>query len=172
MTSRNPAESVSISGMGRITGIYVAAEKTELPHSVAEVEALTGQGLAGDRYANGVGTFSEDGDPKNEVTLIESEALEALKREYDIDLSAEASRRNLRTEGVALNHLVGRRFSIGQVELEGVKLCEPCGHLQSLTAAGVEKGLRHRGGLRSRIRTGGVIRVGDAVVSGPNRSSQ
>lgn len=157
--------------MGKIAGIYVAAQKTELPHSVAEVDAIAGQGLVGDRYATGVGTFSKSGDPKNEVTLIEAEALEALLREYDVEVSAAASRRNLLTEGVALNHLVGRRFSIGQVELEGVKLCEPCGHLQSLTAASVEKGLRHRGGLRARILTGGVIRVGDELASDTNAAA-
>ncbi len=149
--------------MARLAGIYIAAQKTEPLHAVPEVEAIAGQGLAGDRYAAGAGTFSKSGDPKNEVTLVESEALEALRRDYDVDLSPEASRRNLLTEGVALNHLVGHRFSIGRVELEGVKLCEPCGHLQSLSAEGVEKALRHRGGLRARVRTGGLIRVGDEV---------
>ena len=150
--------------MGRIKGIYIAGTKTEQPRAVTEVQAIAGRGLAGDRYANGAGTFSQPGSPKNEVTLIEAEALEAQRRDYDIAVSPEDSRRNILTEGVALNHLVGREFSVGEVRFEGVKLCEPCGHLEKLTAEGVEKALRHRGGLRARILAGGMIRVGDEVV--------
>ena len=67
------------------------------------------------------------------------------------------------TRGVALNHLVGRDFMIGDVKVRGIRLCEPCGHLEGLTGLPVIKALRHRGGLRAQILTAGVIRVGDAV---------
>lgn len=70
------------------------------------------------------------------------------------------------TRGVALNHLVGREFTIGDVTLRGVRPCEPCGHLERLTRPGVLKGLIHRGGLRAVVVSGGVIRVGDAIVAG------
>ena len=45
----------------------------------------------------------------------------------------------------------------------GTRLCEPCKYLEDLTQHGVMGGLIHRGGLRARILTEGVIRVGDAV---------
>ena len=57
--------------------------------------------------------------------------------------------------GVPLNHLVGKTFKIGNVVLRGIRLCEPCGHLEKLTYKGVEKGLKHRGGLRGAGRCGG-----------------
>ena len=72
-------------------------------------------------------------------------------------------RRNLITEGIALNHLVGRDFRVGAVSLRGLRLCEPCGHLEKLTMNGVERGLRHRGGLRAQVVSSGTMRVGDDV---------
>jgi MOSC domain-containing protein YiiM len=67
------------------------------------------------------------------------------------------------TRGVPLNHLVGREFTVGGVKVRGIRLCEPCSHLEALTGLPVIKGLRHRGGLRAQILTQGVFRVGDLV---------
>jgi MOSC domain-containing protein YiiM len=97
------------------------------------------------------------------VTLIESEALDALRREYDITLEHRQARRNLVTQGVPLNHLVGRQFTVGSVLLRGIRLCEPCGHLEKLTVKGLLKGLSHRGGLRAQVVLGGVLRAGDVI---------
>ena len=71
-------------------------------------------------------------------------------REYELTLEPFQTRRNLLTRSVPLNHLVGKTFKIGAVVLRGIRLCKPCGHLEKLTCKGVEKGLRHRGGLRTR----------------------
>ena len=68
------------------------------------------------------------------------------------------------TRGVPLNHLVGRDFKVGDVKIRGIRLCEPCSHLQAMTQLPVIKGLRHRGGLRAQILSEGNIRVGDEVV--------
>jgi MOSC domain-containing protein YiiM len=62
-----------------------------------------------------------------------------------------------------LNELLGQRFSIGEVVLEGVKDCPPCEHLEGLVGKPVLKPLVERGGLRARILQGGTIRVGDEV---------
>jgi len=131
--------------------------------SVNEARAVPGKGLEGDRYFSRTGTFSRDQNPSNELTLIESEAMEALKRDYDIDLQAEDSRRNIATHGVPLNHLVGSEFQVGEVTLRGIRLCEPCSHLEQLSRKGVMRGLIHRGGLRAEILTEGTIRVGDPI---------
>ena len=96
--------------------------------------------------------------------MIAAEALEALFAETGIELSAAESRRNVLTRGVDLNALVGRRFRVGEVECEGIELCEPCSHLEGLTKPGVLRGLVHRGGLRAAIHRGGEIAVGDPVV--------
>ena len=140
--------------------------------SVDAARAVYGQGLQGDRYASADGTFSRPGAAGHEVTLIETEALEALKREYDVALGPGDSRRNVVTRGIALNHLVGRVFTIGEVTLRGVRLCEPCGHLETLTRKRTRGGLIHRGGLRADIVTGGVVRVGDAIHGHRDQSSR
>jgi MOSC domain-containing protein YiiM len=67
------------------------------------------------------------------------------------------------TRGVPLNQLVGKEFTIGEVKIRGIRLCEPCSHLERLVAQPVIKGLRHRGGLRVQILSEGVIRAGDVV---------
>ena len=150
---------------GELIGIYIAEQKQQVLHSVDEVEAVAGRGLAGDRYFLKEGTFSKKDNPDLEVTLVEIESLDALGQECAIQMEPGAARRNLVTRGVPLNHLVGREFTVGDVVLAGVRLCEPCNHLESLTCKGVQDGLRHRGGLRARIVRGGVLRTGDNISS-------
>jgi MOSC domain-containing protein YiiM len=147
---------------GALEFIYIASTAAVPVRAVSEAYAIPGMGLEGDRYALRVGTFSKPL-PDRELTLIEAEAIEALKREYDMELPPGEARRNLVTRGVALNHLVGRDFQIGEVKIRGIRLCEPCEHLQRLTGREVIKGLTHRGGLRAQILTPGTLRVGDRI---------
>jgi MOSC domain-containing protein YiiM len=135
--------------------------------ALARVEAVAGRGLIGDRYFLKEGTFSNKDGPDREVTLIEAEALEGLTREYELTLQPSQARRNLLTRGVPLNHLVGQTFAVGPVVLRGIRLCEPCGHLEKLTIKGVEKGLKHRGGLRAQIIQGGPLELGARIASEP-----
>jgi MOSC domain-containing protein YiiM len=130
---------------------------------VSEVRAIPGRGLEGDRYFEGRGSYSARPGPDRELTLIESETLEALERDHGIRLAAGDARRNVVTAGIALNHLVGRTFVVGGVLARGIRLCEPCAHLAELTDRRVLKALVHRGGLRAQILDGGVIRVGDGI---------
>ena len=147
---------------GKVESIHVA-DKAQAPTRVVEsVSAIPGAGLDGDRYARQQGTFSKP-EPDYELTLIEAEAIEALKRDYNVDLLPGNARRNIVTRRVPLNHLVGREFRIGDVRIRGLRLCEPCSHLESLIGKPVIKGLRHRGGLRAQILTSGRIHVGDIV---------
>jgi MOSC domain-containing protein YiiM len=151
---------------GTVVSLFVGTAPGESLSAVQEARAVPGKGLEGDRYFLGQGTFStSEPQPDHELTFIEIESLEALKREYGIDLQPHESRRNILTRSVSLNHLVGQEFKVGEVSVRGIRLCEPCSHLQGLTQEGVLKGLIHRGGLRAQILTVGVIRVGDAVVS-------
>jgi len=156
---------------GKLVGIYIAGKKREPLHEIETVEALPGRGLAGDRYCLHEGTFTKPGSPDREVTLIEIEALEALALEANLNLKPGEARRSLVTRGVPLNHLIGRDFSVGEVLLRGIRLCEPCDHLESLTTKGVKSGLCHRGGLRAQILQGGTLRTGDIVrpMSAPPR---
>jgi MOSC domain-containing protein YiiM len=147
---------------GTVESIYIAGAAEGKPQSVDQVAAIAGGGLEGDRYALKTGTFYKP-EPDYELTLIEAEAVEALQRDYQIEVSQADTRRNIVTRNVALNHLVGKEFTIGDVRIRGIRLCEPCDHLQRLTGKPVIKGLLHRGGLRAQILTPGTIRVGDPI---------
>jgi MOSC domain-containing protein YiiM len=151
---------------GRLEAIYIAPRKAEPTQRMEQAEAVSGRGLQGDRYFLRQGTFTrpEAGGADREVTLIEAEALEALARDRDVSLEPGQTRRNLVTSGVPLNHLVGKTFTVGEVVLRGVRLCEPCSHLEKLTVAGVKQGLVHRGGLRAQVVRGGILRAGDAIM--------
>ena len=129
---------------------------------VDAVRAVPGRGLEGDRYFERRGSWSDQDGPQREVTLVEAEALEALAAN-GIDVTLGDSRRNIVTRDVPLNHLVGGEFTVGDVRLRGVKLCEPCAHLERVSGKPIRAPLVHRGGLNAQILSEGVVRVGDAV---------
>lgn len=149
--------------MGLVEAIFVAPDSGAPLAEVAEVRAIAGRGLEGDRYWAGRGQFS----PKpgaRQVTLIEAEAIEAVERETGMTLLPGETRRNIVTRGVALNHLVGVEFRVGTVPMRGVKLCEPCTYLEDTTGrTGIRAAFVHRGGLRAELLGDGTIRKGDPV---------
>jgi MOSC domain-containing protein YiiM len=147
---------------GTVVSINIAFAAEAPMEQVNEARAIPGRGLEGDRYFFRQGTYYKP-QPDRELTLIEAEAIEALRREFQVDFGLSASRRNIVTRGVALNHLVDKEFWIGDVKARGLRLCEPCSHLQRLSHAKVLPGLVHRGGLRAQILTEGTIRVGELV---------
>ena len=154
---RGPGEAVRASG--RVEAIAIASDAQAPAVLVEEARAEAGRGLEGDRYFEGRGTFSNPHARGIDLTLIEGEVVEELA------LGTSDARRNIVTRGVDLNALVGRRFRIGEVECVGQRLCEPCAHLQRLTAPRMLRALVHRGGLRADIVTSGVIRRDDRVVA-------
>jgi MOSC domain-containing protein YiiM len=143
---------------GRIVAIHIHGKEREVPRAIAEARLVAGKGIEGDVN---FGKNSED--EATELTLIESEAIEAAKRDYGVDVTAGGTRRNIETRDVPLNHLVGREFRVGTAVCRGERLCEPCGHLERMTVQGIVKALVHRGGLRARILRDGVARPGDRV---------
>jgi MOSC domain-containing protein YiiM len=147
---------------GLVEAIFVTSESGDLPAPVDRVRAYAGRGLEGNRY------YWDSGDAPSgrAVTLIAAEAMDAVSREGDISIEPAATRRNVLTRGIDVNELVGKRFRIGDVECEGVELCEPCTHLESMTQPGVIKAFVHRGGLNADILSDGEISVGDAIVVG------
>lgn len=146
-----------------IVSINIAEREGGAMSSVQEVRAVPGRGLEGDRNFTAADAPAIKPGGGREVTLIEAEAIEALDRDYGLKIAPGDARRNLVTRGVALNHLVGREFRIGEVVLKGRRLCEPCDYLEKLLGAAVRPGLVHRGGLRADIIQGGLIRVGQSI---------
>lgn len=144
--------------MGIVEAIHTTSEHDGEVAPVDSAVAEPNRGLVGDRYA--------DPDPEytgwdfSTITLIEAEAVEG------VGLNPGESRRNITVRGIALNPLVGQRFTVGGVVCEGVELCHPCAGLEKrLERPGLVKQLVERGGLRARVIEGGEIRVGDAVTA-------
>ena len=152
---------------GSLLAIQIGRQAEGRLESVPQVRAVPGKGLEGDRYFRGEGSFSNNPGGGREVTLVAREMLDLLEREHGIMLDPVETRRNLVTGGVSLNELVGQVFRVGDVRMRGVRLAEPCNHLERLTQPGVLKGLAHRAGLRAEILDEGMLRVGDAIVASP-----
>jgi len=124
--------------------------------------APDGLGLEGDRYARASGHWSQH--KWEPVTLVSTESLDEVAKRIGRRIDPASVRRNLVTSGVHLEALVGHRFQVGEVLLEGTRPCDPCRYLEGLSGIpGLLDGLVGRGGLRARIVSGGVIRVGDPV---------
>jgi MOSC domain-containing protein YiiM len=148
---------------GTLEAIFVGPVKGGPMQRVESVRAVPGVGLEDDRHGSLAYSTEQPNDADRQVTLIEAEALEGAAGEYDLAIEAVQTRRNLLVRGVPLNHLVGREFMVGQVRLRGIRLCEPCGHMEKLAVPGIRKALVHRGGLRAEIIEGGTLQTGDAV---------
>ena len=168
LAAHNPQRTISVDHAAYIPGEGVVemisvAEEAEAPMKVLRsAEALANRGLKGDRYAQGVGTFSDPNGRGYDLTLVEAEALEELAAR-GLELHPADARRNIVVRGISLDDLIGQRFRIGEVECFGQRRCEPCAQLEKLTTPGVLRGLVHRGGLRADIISDGEIHVGDAV---------
>lgn len=132
--------------------------QSRLNHTVespAAVECHAGRGIVGDRY------YDHRDDYKGQITFFDAAAGEALAEERGWPaIDWQAFRRNVILEGADLNALVGRRFRLGEVTLEGAEECAPCFWMNEAFGAGTEEWLRGRGGLRCRILESGWLRSG------------
>lgn len=153
---------------GTLLHIHVSEAASFEMEELREATLAAGRGIVGDRYYNGTGTYSPKPDVR-EVTLIEQEVLDALERNDPplqggpIRLAPADHRRNLTVRGVPLNHLVGRRFRVGEAVLRGGRLNFPCKYLEELLGLPVYLPLYNRSGLNCGIEVGGAIRPGDAL---------
>jgi MOSC domain-containing protein YiiM len=147
-------------GAARVEAIHIAPAVGAPMVSLDRVRADAGIGLEGDRYAGSAGHRSGGENADRDLTLIEAEVIEDLAATDGIVLAPGQTRRNVTTRGIRLNDLVGRRFRVGDVECEGIRLCEPCQHLNDSIGKPILRPLLHRAGLRAKIRKGGEIAVG------------
>ena len=154
---------------GTVEAVLVAPAAETAMVTLEGAMARAGRGLRGDRYFDQRGTFSDAHDRGHDLTLMEGEVLDDVVLPAGGRLAAGDARRNVITRGVDLNALVGRRFAIGEVECFGQRLCEPCAHLERLTAQagkpGTLRALIHKGGLRADVLTDGEIRIGDPIAA-------
>ena len=133
--------------------------------AMPELTLVAGRGIEGDRYMIGreEGFYSHKPEEGRQVTLFELETLVAIQRDAKIELGPHEHRRNVTVEGVPLNHLVGKRFWLGDTLLEATRLSIPCRHIEEITGKAIFDPLINRSGLNCKIIRGGVVRVGDLV---------
>ncbi|MEE7548632.1 MOSC domain-containing protein [Xanthomonas sp. Kuri4-1] len=143
---------------GRVEWIGLRPARDVPMRSVEAVAATPEGGLEGDRYQGASG--------KRAVTLIQAEHLPVIAALSGHAAVAPATlRRNLVVAGIPLLALKGRRFRVGELELEGTAPCDPCSRMEAALGPGAYNAMRGHGGLCARILRGGIVRVGDAVAA-------
>ena len=144
--------------MSKVSKICVTNESSEEMQDVTNVEVIANKGIVNDRY------FSENNDQDLQITLIESENIDYYNEISETKIPFINFRRNIITEGIQLNDLVGKDFLIGNIKVRGHRLCAPCRYLQEkLEQKNLVKKLLNRGGLRCEVLTDGIISVNDSI---------
>ena len=144
--------------MSEVYKIGITNKNNQQIKEVNSIDVLANQGVLGDRH------FNEFNDPYNQLSLIESENIDYYNTKYGLNIPYIDFRRNIITKGIQLNDLVGKKFQIGKVELEGIDLCRPCRHLcEVLNQNNIIKEFLRRGGLRCQILSSSSIEVGNKI---------
>ena len=144
--------------MGKVIKIGISEKKGEKIFDVNESQAVQGKGLINDRH------YRIDNDKKCQITLIEIENINYYNKIYGTSIPSIDFRRNIITEGIRLNGLVGKVFFVGKIKVKAHDLCRPCKHLQDLLEKkNIIKEFLLKGGLRCEILTSGKIFVGDII---------
>ena len=146
--------------MGKVLEIGISENKSGKIVSVNEVEAIKGKGLIGEKH------FKEDNKKRSQITLIEIENINHYNKITGTKIPAINFLRNIVTEGIRLNVLVGKEFFIGAVKVKAHDLCRPCKNLQEfLQQKNTVKELLYTGGLRCEILSSGKIFINDQIIS-------
>ena len=144
--------------MGKVLEIGIYNNKGDEIVNVNNVEAIKGKGLVNERH------FKENNEKRCQITLIEIENINHYNRITGTTIPAINFLRNIITEGIQLNELVGKEFFIGAVKVKAHDLCRPCKYLQeSLHQKNIIKELLLTGGLRCEILSSGRIYINDQI---------
>tara|TARA_B110000008_G_C16614775_1_gene421990 strand:+ start:70 stop:516 length:447 start_codon:yes stop_codon:yes gene_type:complete len=144
--------------MSKVFKIGITKINNQKIEEVSSIDVLANKGVLGDRH------FNEYNDPYNQLTLIESENIDYYNKKYNLDIPYIYFRRNIITKGIDLNCLIGKKISIGDVNIEVIDLCRPCSHLQeTLNQNNIIKEFLRRGGIRCHILNSSKIKIGDTI---------
>lgn len=151
---------------GIVVALFTVDRRAAPMKKVEQLYALAGRGIEGDRYFLGTGTYSKSPEPGRQVTLIKSEVLESLKNKLEINVKPEESRRNILTQGIEINDLIGTEFYVGTVRLRAHRITQPCLYLEKLLGQpGLYKELWDNGGISCEILSEGIIKEGDIITT-------
>ena len=120
---------------------------------VESIECVAGKGIVGDRFFD----FKED--YMGQVTFFSNEVYERLCAQFQIhDVPPSIFRRNIITQGVDLNSLIGHEFEIQGLRFLGTQESAPCHWMNQAFAEGAEEAMKGHGGLRAKILSDGVLK--------------
>tara|TARA_B100000131_G_scaffold231495_1_gene223308 strand:+ start:284 stop:724 length:441 start_codon:yes stop_codon:yes gene_type:complete len=144
--------------MGKVYKLGIATDYNKKIQETESIEVITDKGVVGDRH------FKDYNDPYCQLSLIESENIDQYNTKYGLNISYVDFRRNVITKEIKLNNLIGKKFFIGKVQVEGIDLCRPCRHLtEILKQENILKEFLRKGGLRCKILTSSKIDIGDKI---------
>ena len=144
--------------MSKVFKLGITSNNNKKIKEVESIEVLANKGVVGDRH------FDNYNDPYCQLSLIEAENIDEYNLKFGLNIPYLDFRRNIITKGIKLNDLVGKKLSIGNVEVEGIDLCRPCRHLtEMLNQENILKEFLRKGGLRCQILSSSKIKVGDAI---------
>ena len=144
--------------MSKVFKLGITSNNNKKIEEVQSIEVLANKGVVGDRH------FDNYNDPYCQLSLIEAENIDEYNLKFGLNIPYLDFRRNIITKGIKLNDLVGKKLSIGNVEVEGIDLCRPCRHLtEMLDQENILKEFLRKGGLRCQILSSSKIKVGDTI---------
>ena len=144
--------------MSEVLKLGITSKNNQSIDEVDSIAVIANKGIIGDRH------FKEFNDPYNQLSLIESENIDYYNIKYGLNIPYIDFRRNVITKGIQLNNLIGKKLTVGNVELEVVDLCRPCRHLtEILKQDNILKEFLRRGGLRCQILSSSNIKIGDEI---------
>ena len=144
--------------MSKVFKLGITSNNNKKIEEVETIEVLANKGVLGDRH------FNDYNDPYCQLSLIEAENIDEYNLKFGLNIPYLDFRRNIITKGIKLNDLVGKKLSIGNVEVEGIDLCRPCRHLtEMLDQENILKEFLRKGGLRCQILSSSKIKVGDSI---------
>ena len=144
--------------MSKIIEIGITGESNKEIEKAKSIEVVSGKGIKGDRY------FHDFNEEKNQLTLIESENIDYYNKTFNTNFKYLEFRRNLVTQNIQLNDLIGKTLIVGEIKIKVHDLCRPCKNLQEkLGKDNIIKEFLRRGGLRCEILNSGTIKTGDNI---------
>lgn len=156
--------------MAILKKIYISPESNYWKHkkgepgpaptfSPLEIECHEGRGLVGDRFYDFKKEYG------GQVSLMSEEALTELSSVTGQRVDFKVFRRNLIISELDPYELIGKKFKIGSVLLEGKSDCFPCAWMDTAAGEGSFSWLKEnkKGGLRAAILESGIIKLGDKI---------
>jgi len=129
------------------------------PHPMTEareIQCVAGRGIRGDRF------FDFKQNYRGQITFFAMEVYNEICLHFGLrDKPPWVFRRNVITEGIDLNGLVGTEFDLQGTRFRGTEECSPCPWMDQAFGPGAEEFLEGRGGLRAVILTDGILRVNE-----------